>query len=668
MKKWLLAVLVLVMSWNAGAAEIAERLPESTTFYMEFDLGKVLELSQKNLEMVDQERAAAVIFQVRALRDQVKELLANDEVTLQLLDHPEGCKGYVVVLPLPEPLVEKHTYKAQKWDPKTGQPIEGEFEEHTWEDTTSYSVAVILETTAELAADTIAQIKVLVAREHEKEGGEGVAYTEAEVERGEAIIIGEEKVFLGRMDNLIVFSNPQPKELWRALLEPVEKSLAASELYKRYTPGGVRPLTMGFVNIASLVMKGEESLRAAVEAARKKQGEENGKKPEGGENNAEDFEMPGNFELIMAESALKQFLLMKNLFSLDKMRSAGLRVEATATENSLRSSSQFTLALAEGVGPVLSLLLNAGKSLEAPDLGAREGIAVMGRFGAAEMLEAVQQSLAQEEAASFQQQQMMMQMMLGMSLNDILSQLSGDLYMFVELVDKEHESTTWNRETGEMVTQKKFGPMPELTLLWGLKDREAFTQLLSKFFTVASVSPMIGRFLKKRVYQEQDVYIVGSDAGKEGADPDGLYNYAMAVVGRHLSFGSWKDMTALIRRAQAAAPGEKTHAGDAIATHPDANFIGVMPKGFNERLQQAMRGEDGKDPVEEVIKQLTEMDDFPIENEDLAKRIKETLVRLAENLIPLSKKAQTLGRPAMVVHGKLNGNFYEIGSEDEFIK
>ena len=659
MRKFLTVIILMMFASNLFGAEIATRLPEKkTVVYLEFNVKQIIELAEKTMGFVDQECTDNIVFQLKELRKQLKELASIQKFNAKIIDHANELKGYLVVMTLPEPIVTTHTYKSPKWDRKTGKRIEGEFEEHSYTSKTEFSTGFVVETTEELATDFMTNLKAAAVYAHEKVGKDGSAYKEVEVDGGEGIMQGKH-TFIGRRGNLIIFSDAQYKEIWNELMEPAEKSIASSTLYRRYTQGNQKPMMTLLVNIAGFVEKLETSLRNNV----KEQREAAKKKAEEGEN---DQMNRGNYMLTWAESSLKQFLVVKNLFSLDKMKNFGVTANATVSDNRINSSSTLTLSLDDGIGPVLNLILDGGKSLQAPNIGKHEGVALMARVGTQKMLDAIREALG-ENVDSLNQTEMKAQMMLGSSLNDIITQLSGDLYLLCNLVEKNHEVTNWNRETNKMETKTKFGPMPEFLMLFGLNDSEAFSQMLSKFFTAFSVNPNVGRFIKKRTYQENDVYIVGADAGKEDADPDGLYNYAMVVIGRHLSFGSWKDMTALIRLAKTAQTGEKNHLTDAIAKHSDANFLCVVPKPFIEKLQKIMKDDNQGDMFEEALKNIDEIP-IPEEYQDLGGRMRDTVKKLIESASPLYKKMQNQGAKTIILHGKKTGNFYELKTKDEIVK
>lgn len=656
MKKILLIGLLFLSPVLCRAADLAGVLPTDTTVYMHLDVEQAFKDVQKLLPFIDQERGKNIIFQVGELYAALKEYSTKHEFTPKFMDQPAACQIYFLVMAKDKPEVIEHTYKSPKWDPKTGKQVPGEMVEQKYTTQKEFTLCLVVETTEENAADFVQQFKGAVVREREKKGEEGPAWEEVEVEKGELIRKPQapNEPMVGRLGKYVVFADSNPKELWAAIMAPGEATLSQTPLYQRYKQE--KSTLMILTNLSSLIAKGEQSLREAI-----KQAQERAEKTAGTEQ-----ERWAQMSVQGSTSSLSQYLLVKQILSLDKIRSAGVTGGWEINDQSLHSRSLMTLSFSEPVSAAADMLLNGGKPLMAPDVGNDEAVALMARLGAKEIFSEVVKAFSPQQVDGMNSAFAQLKEAYSVDLKQLINMLSGDIYSFIDVEKREYDSKEWDPQTNSMVTKKKVGPLPRLMFLVGLDDAEATAHMLSEIFTRISAAPGLGNLVATRSYQETPIYLVGMGVDQEGAEPDGLYSYAAVVLGRHLSFGSWKDMTDLIRRAKAEKALGENVLGKTIANNPKANFLMIFAKSFNQKVQDMLK-EDGKDPMEKLLENITG-ETFKIEDEALAERVSTAVKKLIENYIPLVKKVQTMGNPYGVATGRREGGFYEIGIEDRMTK
>ena len=268
--------------------------------------------------------------------------------------------------------------------------------------------------------------------------------------------------------------------------------------------------------------------------------------------------------------------------------------------------------------------------------------------------------LDESTSQQYQQSMMMMKVIVGYTAGEILNHLAGDLYFFVDVKEKEHPTHDFDDKSGEVTTKTVVGPVPELFLLLGVNDREAFSKVLSDLVTRVSSGPLaaaLGSFVGQRVYQGIDVYLVGQGLDIKGHEPDGLTSYAMVVVDRYLTFGSWKEVTALIRRAKAAEKGTNRKLAAIVTEHQQSNLLVVVPTSWSKKIQKM--SDEANDEVwdkliDELLKKLLEL----TEDEDVKTRFQGAFKRAQKHLTALSMKAQDLAADPSVGDGKLSEKTY----------
>lgn len=664
-----LAAVALAPASARAEEDLAAKLPRSAIFYLKLDAQGIVEHFRKYLELLDPEQGGKFSYQVGATREALKEWSGAHEFKPVLFDQLETLKAFVVVMAKKTPEVKKHTYKVPKYNEETGEQIEGQFEDHVFEEKVEYTTSMVLESSEEAAADFLTQFKALQERLKEKEPeNKSHEYTKVDVDQGELIKQASDSSTLGRMGRLLVFSDANPAELWSALMAPPEGKLSESALYQRFAQSESTGVCRAFLNTAELFKRLEASLAAEVEDATKAAA---AAPPPQKDPNAAEGEAPFDeaaWRKEFAEQELKSFRMMKKLFGLDKWNTLGGDVNFFCDGKVARTGGLLSMHFDEGLTPAMQAILNGGDAFVAPGVGDRDQMAMMFRVAPSGILKAVQEGLDPDVANMFTLQMGMMKGAVGYDLGEILAQLAGDIYFFLDIEKKEHEVTEWDMEAEKVVTKTVNGPVPKFMFLFGLKDREAFTQMLSQTFTTISRNPAFAPLVKKRTYQETDVYQVGVDVSKPDADPDGRTSFALVVVGRYLSFGGWNDVTELIRRTKAAEQAAPGSLADVVAKNKDAQMLLVMSKAFLKKLQAMAKEEKGQaDELAAALEALEKLN-LPMDDKELEEKLKTALKGLLESGKALQDRAEKLGSPLVVVKGALAGNYYEVKVKDEVQK
>jgi len=666
-----LALVPVVAFARSTGDALAHSLPaDETVFYLELDVNAMLEEGEKMVKFIDLDAGGKLVYQVNNLYELLRELCAKHEFEPKLFENAADVKVYLAVLAMDEPKVTVHTYKTPKWNPETWEPIEGEFEEHTYTQTKRYIFSVLARVPdEETAVDFMEQIKALVDREAEKEPGlEGPARTDIEVERGELIGVPGEDVTFGRMGSYIILSNGNPRELWAALMAPPVKALSDTPLYRRMTDGAQRPQMLMLVNLQAFIRQGEEGLRKKLEEAQKKCAEKFANS--GGGESAFDQDM---FALMMAQARYKAFMLFKELFSLDKCEQVGASAFFAADGERVVSGFRGLFSHGERISPVLEELLTGSGSFVLPHIGKCDDVCMMYRADLGKIYNVITNTIRASDPqmmGGFDQGMSQMKERFGVDLGDVLGLLAQDMYLFVDMVRKEmeiRELVKFDEETGEPTfeTKKRMMTVPEVTVLWGVRDPRAARDTLSAVFTRMSTDPQFNQTVKKRTYQETDVFCVGADVAEEDKYPDGLTSFAVVVVDRYLSFGSWEHVTGLIRRMAAGEGGVDSELQSVVESHGDSNFLVVVPSAFQEKLQELAESDEVMGSGFDKLLEALEAKELEVGDVELAGRLKASLRELILTLKTLDKKARMLARQRGLFSGTHKGLFYELEAESE---
>jgi hypothetical protein len=617
---------------------LAYRLPASTIFYAQVSVPSLLRASDQYLSFVDAEAAEEFVSEIKTLHGLVKEIGAEYEFEPRLFDKILKSKLYFVV--------------NRETKPKVTGP--------------SFSVtsSLIVETTPKTAKDFLEQFKGLMERLKEKHPETGrYDYKELEIEEGELLAIGTNGVTLGRHGRYIVLSNDRPETLWIALDSPPDTSLADTELFQRYAHAKPSSKVMYLLNLEELILQLEATLKRNLTVARDllSNDKDSGDDEEG---------IAPPIREQFAEQSLNSFQSAKKLLSLDQVKTFGGTLAWQTGKRNCRAKTRMDLLLGENISPLLRQILDGGHRFQLPPMGKTDHLCIFLRTGVSKILGSILSGLDDATMQQYQQSMMMMKGVVGYTVGEIFDHLAGDVYILVDINERKHKTLKLDKKTGEVETKTTVGPLPELFVFLGVKDREAFSKVLSDVVTRLSSGPfasMLGKFLSQRVYQGVDVYLVGQGLEVEGHDPDGLTSYAMVVIDRHFTFGSWKEVTALIRRSKAAEKGASRKLASIVKEHQESNFLLVAPSSWSKKLQKVGEKNDGEawdHLIGESLKGFLALS----EDEDVRTRFKAALKRLKKHSVALSRKGQDLAVDPTVGDGKLSGGLYEFKVDFKYRK
>ncbi len=664
-----IAVLALACGAAAGQDSIgglAERLPaDKTVFYAEVDVKTCLEEGRRALRFIDPDVGEKVAYQFGELYGLLREAGGNYEFRPRLLEDPAALTLYAVSIAKDEPEVVTHTYMARKveFDEEEGQMIPGEPEEQTITETKNYTTSLVFMTAGdEVAADFVAEVRSMTDRlaEQDPERKE-VRRREIEVEAGE--LIGDETGdwTVGRLGHWVICSDGNPRELWQALMAPPENRLSESALYRRFVEAERRPPAFLIVNLQTILQRAEDGLKAAIEKAEKEQAGQQGAGQEE-EGPAQDWEVE------TARSSYQVFLIFKRLLSFDQCEQAGASWFLRATDDGISAEGKGLFLHGEPISAALTELLDGSGSFQLPRLGQQEGVCVMFRVGLKHLYNEVVDAITAVNpgaAAQFLTVMQLTRTQIGVDLLEILSMLAGDAYVFVDFEVKEHEVSEYqyNEETdeGELVTEKRVGPVVQVRALWGLQDPQAARTTLDTMFTALSSNPQFAQFVKKRTYQETDVYCFVTEPEEQDRYEAGSMSAAMAIVDRCLSVGSWDGVTAAIRQARADGAHVDQELQAIVDGHGDANFLVVTPAAFQQKIRE-LGGQEEDNAVLGFGAKMAELGsvDLDLPDPELAGRIRHALQELGAGIQELQDKAKALAPQTSVISGTHRGRLYEV--------
>ncbi len=667
---------LLLFCFVAVAAEaetgLAGRLPaDRTMFYAHVDLAQALPEVERRVRFVDEQAGGTLVFHVENLYGLLRELAANYRFEPALFDHAAEAKLSIVSMLKAEPEVRTRTFEVPQFDWETGDYIEGEVEEHTVTTHHHYTTSLVVRAPNEaIAADFLQQFRDLFDFLRESDPTmRDVQRLELDVEEGELIGFTDEDQTIGRLGRYIVVSDYNPRELWEALMGSPAETLAQTPIYGRLVAVEREPQFYGLVNLRMLVQRAEEDLRRALQEAEEKHGDQ----PP-----SEDPFTPGSWELEFARSSYESFLTARDLLSLDKLSFLGGAFWSHTDDR--RSSNVLTghLTHTAPISPLLRELLEGSGSYQLPAVGVEDEMALMGRIDLKRVYDEVAAALQPADPHQVSPLDMMMgmlRMQIGADVGDILGMLASDFYLLLGVARKDieiREFRGFDEQTQEPVfeTVTREEVVPELTALWGLRDPASARRTLDTIFSRLAADPQTNSLVRKRSYQETDVYCFGMDMAQEESYPDGLTSFGVAVLGRYMTFGGWEKVTGVIRRihAEDAAPDEELRA--VVEANRGANFIAAVPRGFREKVQHEV-GQVQKEAAEDifdVLLDLVRVADFALEDPALERELRASLEALIGAAQTLGEKGDDAVQDMIVITGQHRESYYEIRTEDEVVR
>ena len=549
----------------------------------------------------------------------------------------------------------------------------GEYEEMTYTETKEYTTSLVLRTPSDdIAADFIQQFKGLLDRRKEK-APDSHAYdrTDIPVDKGQLVGQGEgaDGLTVGCLDDMIILSDGNPKELWASLMAPPADKLSDVPIHQKMlsTAGGTPELT-GMLNLAVLLAKSEQSLKDAVDAAQKAVGE--GQQPPEGQ-----FDMAAA-RLQAAQAAYNAFLTFQKLLSLDKIQWLGGGGSISVSDDRAASTAYVMLSHGQPISPVLAELLNGSGKLQPPDVGKKDCLSIFGRIDAGHIVtEAINalSTMGGPIGMTLQAQLQSVKAEFGVGLDDLLAILDSDFYVYVDIVEKDVEepSMRYDDDTQQwtQVKTKVHKVLPDISVFWGVKDPTAARDTLNTLVTNMSANPQSNSFVKKRTYQETDVYCFGPGVTEEGTYPDGENSFAFVIADRYLTMGSWDDVTKVIRQLGSAGSKTDTAMMSVVQANPDANVLVVIPKAFqekNRKLTDKMSG--GVEKAFDSMAEKLEQAELGLEDKDLEQRIKSALSDLLHAYQTIVLKSEEHAPDQVIFVGQPDGDFYKITSKVEITK
>jgi len=672
LKKTVVTCVVLAALFPAAAmaeepaASLADRLPVAkTAVWAELDLKDGFDQAARTLRFVDADAGEKVIARTQALWELLKEIAANYEFQPAILERPSDLRLYLLVLARDEPKKSQATRQVPRFDVDKG---EVSYEEQTYSVVDEYVLSLVVEAPQEAAAaDLIEQVKALLDRMAESHpGSDEFAREDVDVEMGQMVRLPAAGVTLGQLGNYVILSDDEPQELWRALMASPEQSVSQTPMYRRIIEGQRMPQTFVLVNVPLLAKRTGEGLKRSLDEATARQAAQSGAE-------GESWEI--GFEVSMARWQYTLFQVVRTFLSLDRCRFAGFSFYTAVDDGRAVTESKGFLSHDERIGACLKELLDGSGSFAVPPVAVEEAVAMMTRVSPVKVYDELIKALSATDpamAASFQMGTQMVAQTLGTDIRSILDLFAPDAYFFVTVEPtktsvvtdwKENEAGDW-----EPVEEEKTVVMPHVTVLWGLKDAAEASKSLNAIFSAAGANPQLAGTVRKRTYQGTDVFCLGSSVDQPDAYPDGVTSFALTVVGRYLTFGSWDRVTDAIRRLKAGTGGAPAELQEAVAKNPGANLIVVVPKAFQDRLRELQKaGAEQEGKMMDLVLEQLQKEDFGLTG-DLAVRFKDAVTKLISAVQEFQQKAEAAQTQTGVVVGVHRGNVYEIHSVSEVHK
>ncbi len=264
-----------------------------------------------------------------------------------------------------------------------------------------------------------------------------------QVEKGELVGQGEGQLTVGCLDNLIIISNGNPKELWASLMAPSSGKLADLPIHqKMVSEGGGAPEISAMANLAVLLRASETGLKSAVDEAQAKVGA-------GAQSQEGQFDM-GALQLQVAQAAYNAYMTFKKLFSLDKLGWVGAGAHFAVSDDRAVSSSFALLSHGQPISPLLSEVLNGSGRFQPPAVGKPDCMTLMARVDVGHIINEVVNSVSTMGGPigmSLQTQLQMAKLQWGVGLDDLLGILAPDFYVYVDIVEKDVEESSWKVPT-----------------------------------------------------------------------------------------------------------------------------------------------------------------------------------------------------------------------------
>ncbi len=590
------------------------KLPDDTQIYVRLDPDRVLDEMEIYLRFIDPELARNIEVQARKAFDSLVRMAADRGFRPRLADHVFATRMHLVGL--------------------SQEPVSDDLPANR---AATYCLSLVLECGPELAADFLKQVKAeLDDRSAADSNGDAFRWRQLDVDAGELIRLDDPDLTIGRIEDFLVVSAGVPRRLWTAIQAPAGSSLADTERYGRFSQGD--PSWFAIVYIRSFV---DEALRSAEAGHRRNL------------RRADELQGPqARLARKAAEVAHEWVLFLQRLFGPEKLRSLGVRMDFRTGGDFVRYGIVGGLIHDEPLTRVLELLLDGGRWFRLPAAGLGSGLSVLWRIGPAGIYAELVEQLGSEALQQLQIMVNAVQNATGYSIADLLQLLSGDMYLFTDLIDAPPDPGSSDEARQPRSTVRNL-------LLLGIGDFEATRLALSKVYEALSASPMFAPLLSRRGYQDREVYLWGPARSEGEVDPDEAV--AAVLLEDHLALGNWPEVTDMIRRCQNAPPPRDDLLAGVLDGNPQASFLLVL----TERLLRRIRSKEGGPIVEELIAELRKME---LDGDPALDDLRDAVVKLLEDISTLSERKATFFEPGLVIHGRHKARLYELIFEAELRK
>ncbi len=673
----MLSTVALLVTFTTRAQEsglpLASRLPADTTIvYCGVDLERGLDISERMLRFVDAEAGGKVAYEVSNLYGMIREMFSNYGFEPALLDRIGETKAYLVMMRKSEPVTTTTMQQRPVFD-EDFMPVPGETEEYPVTKTRYFTLSLLIAAPDEGLAAGLHEAVTAVMRQQAERNPDvrELQRSDLDVPQGTLVQYGDGAFTLGQIGSYVVWSAGEPEELWQALMAPQAQTVATEPAHQRLQQGtGPRPQFLGMLNARALLDMAEEQLQVSVQQAQEAVA--------AGEGSDDPWANP-QIRLQQAMMAAQAYQTAKQMFSLDKI--GWLAASATAEVGDRVASSESRVVMSHGapISQVLAEILDGAGTFQPPPVREEDALCLMQRVDAKAVYDAVVQHLQASPGQAMMQFQMAMQMMkmqVGVDLSDVFGMLAPDRYFFVRYVERDMSKLLGAGAPAQPEQSGMVMPMPQVTVLLGLRDATGATSVLDTVFTRLSTNPQASSWVKKRSYQGSDVYCLGSGVTQADAYPDGLTSFALAVAGRHLTLGSWDKVTDVLRRIKAESGGVDADLMRIVQQHPEANLLVVVPGEFQEHMRELsgrhrkrmsqMMPLAGGSMYRFVAEQILE--GLPIEEPQMKERMQTSLAELMDALETVQDSIVHMLPDYTVMTGTHRGNFYEIYSPSEMRK
>ncbi len=597
---------------------LAHKLSRDTLLYIQLDVEKALQSVGDYFKFVNKVSGNAIIKEVKTLKTLLVSFAKIYQFQPILFDKIHKTRCYFIMDYMDKPLVTIQKYKQYQYNQTTKKYGMIEKERRIVE---KINYIGVLETDIESAKNLIPELKSLVERMKEKHpAAKKFTWKQIDMDKGELVKIGD--IYLGRLGKYLTLSQFKPKKLWRYLQFPADQSLSETDLYNKYQNNPLPSQAMVLFNLGKYLKGLEKEMKEKIEEAKR---------------DARKERKPSPWKVNYAESNLRSYQIFKKLFSFDKLKFVGANLAWGIRNNLLQASHTISLSHSEPISPFLKSILNGGQTFQDPGLGLNKYLAFLFRLELKNMRKTLLKSMDQKAIAQSEMANRMVKVQMGYSIDEILSAFSGDLYFFFREKNRGKEKSS----------------EPEFITLLGLNDGVAFSEMLSKVVTKSVMTFGMGNYVKKRVYMRTNVYVIGNSKKPE---------FALVILGRYVSFGSWDTIKSLIRKeVRAREKLSDPRLLKVISKHRNSNLLLLVSKSYlkADLIDQKKRVQGLMSQAKRAIK---------TNDREMDEKIVKSLKNLFHHLMRIQEHSTSMSPDIIVFNGTHTRKNYEITTRFEMKK